>query len=153
MTNVWLWWKKSKAIAFSACKSRLNFRVRDQFEIKILKVRLMNTTFKNIELEPAIIQKAGTCQRVTSKNTRTHSNWAREVFIWFVRGCLIFTAVNLIILIRMAYITDSVKLVSSCARSIVTFDIGLHEVCVRVGGRQNVLGRSLSWGAWPLSLE
>ena len=27
------------------CKSRLNFRVRDQFEIKIFKVRLMNTTY------------------------------------------------------------------------------------------------------------
>ena len=49
----------------------------------------------------------------------------------FVSGCLILTAVNLIILIRMGNITD--RLVSSCARSIVTFDIGLHEVCVRVG--------------------
>ena len=50
-----------------------------------------------------------------------------------VSGCLILTAVNLIILIRMGNITD--RLVSSCARSIVTFDIGLHEVCVRTGGR------------------
>ena len=41
--NTWQW-KKSKAIAFPACKSRLNFRVRGQLEIKILKVRLMNTT-------------------------------------------------------------------------------------------------------------
>ena len=49
-----------------------------------------------------------------------------------VRGCLILTAVNLIILIRMAYITD--RLVLSCATSSVTFDIGLHEMCVR-GGR------------------
>ena len=48
-------------------------------------------------------------------------------------GCLILTAVNLIILIRMGNITD--RLVSSCARSIMTFDIGLYEVCVRVGGR------------------
>ena len=50
-----------------------------------------------------------------------------------VSGCLILTAVNLIILIRMGNITD--RLVSSCARSIVTFDIGLHEVCVRTGVR------------------
>ena len=50
-----------------------------------------------------------------------------------VSGCLILTAVNLIIVIRMGNITD--RLVSSCARSIATFDIGLHEVCVRVGGR------------------
>ena len=48
-----------------------------------------------------------------------------------VRGCLILTAVSLIILIRMAYITD--RLVLSCARSSVTFDIGLHEMCVRGG--------------------
>ena len=52
--------EKSKAIAFPACTSRLNFRVRGQFEIQILKVRLMNTTYfisilKKIELEPAII--------------------------------------------------------------------------------------------------
>ena len=33
----------------------------------------------------------------------------------------------------MGNITD--KLVSSCARSIVTFDVSLHEVCVRVGVR------------------
>ena len=38
-----------------------------------------------------------------------------------VSGCLILTAVNLIILIRMGNITD--RLVSSCARSIVTFDM------------------------------
>ena len=50
-----------------------------------------------------------------------------------VSGCLILTAVNLIILIRMGNITD--RLVSSCAKSIVTFEIGLHEGCVRVGGR------------------
>ena len=45
-------------------------------------------------------------------------------------GCLILRSVNLIILIRMGNIND--KLVSSCARSIVTFAISLHEVCVRL---------------------
>ena len=46
MINAWQW-EKSKVIAFPACKckSRLNFRVRDQFEINILKVRLMNSTY------------------------------------------------------------------------------------------------------------
>ena len=33
----------------------------------------------------------------------------------------------------MAYIID--RLVLICTRSNVTFDIGLHGVCVRVGGR------------------
>ena len=124
MINAW----QSKAIAFPACKSRLNFRVRGQFKIKILKVRLMNTTslicilnklilslrsfekqqlfksasqehdlfyihFKKIELEPAIIWKVATCQRITSKK---HSNsvgrylslhtvsryWSAETLFW-----------------------------------------------------------------------
>ena len=49
-----------------------------------------------------------------------------------VSGCLILTAVNLIVLIRKAYITE--RLVKLC-KIYLTFDIGLHEVCVRVGGR------------------
>ena len=57
----------------------------------------------------------------------------RDGYVIIVSRGLILTAVYLIILIRMGNITD--RLVSSCARSIVTFDIGLHEVCVRVGGR------------------
>ena len=36
---------KNWTIAFPACKSRLNFRVLGHFEIEILKVRLMNTTY------------------------------------------------------------------------------------------------------------
>ena len=48
-----------------------------------------------------------------------------------VSGCLILTAVNLIVLIRKAYITE--RLVKLC-KIYLTFDIGLHEVCVRVGG-------------------
>ena len=45
MINAWLLWEKSKAIDFPARKSRLNFRVRDQFEIRILKAQNMNTTY------------------------------------------------------------------------------------------------------------
>ena len=44
-----------------------------------------------------------------------------------VSGCLILTAVNLIVLKRMVYKTE---------RSIVTFDIGLHEVST--DGRKGV---------------
>ena len=57
----------------------------------------------------------------------------RDGHVTIVSGCLILTAVNVIILIRMAFITGT--LVSSCARSSVTFDIGLHEMCVWVGVR------------------
>ena len=48
-----------------------------------------------------------------------------------VSGCLILTAVNLIVLIRMAYITK--RLVEWC-KIYCDIDIGLHEACVRVGG-------------------
>ena len=73
MINAWQW-EKSKAIAtVPTCKynSQLNFRVRGQFEINILKVLLMDTTYftcilKKIELEPAIIWKVSTCQRIPS---------------------------------------------------------------------------------------
>ena len=45
MTNTWTWWEKSKANLFPACRSWLNFRVRGQFEIKILIARHTNTTY------------------------------------------------------------------------------------------------------------
>ena len=80
MINAWQW-EKSKAIAFPACKckSRLNFRVRGQFEINILKVLLMNTTyfiwilkklnlslwsFEKYELVSGYLQKIHRTQRV-----------------------------------------------------------------------------------------
>ena len=57
---------------FPVCKSWLISRVRGQFEIKSLIVRLINTTpyflcVKKIELEPVIIKKVVTCQWITSK--------------------------------------------------------------------------------------
>ena len=66
MTNV----RKVKS-NFPVCW--LTSRIRGQFETKSLIVRLINTTFyflcvKKIELEPAIIRKVVTCQRITSKN-------------------------------------------------------------------------------------
>ena len=45
VTNAWSWRAKSKATVFPACNSWLNFRVRGQFEIKILIVRHINTTY------------------------------------------------------------------------------------------------------------
>ena len=57
----------------------------------------------------------------------------RNGHVTVVSGCLILTAVNLIILIRMGNITN--RLVLACARFIVTFDICSHEVCVRLGVR------------------
>ena len=45
MTNAWPRWEKSKTTVFPACNSWLNFRVRGQFEIKLLIVRHINTTY------------------------------------------------------------------------------------------------------------
>ena len=89
MTNAWPWWEKSKATVFPACNSWLNFRIRGQFEIKILIVRHINTTYfiwiKKNKLEPAIIWKLVTCQRITSKNTRPRwvDTWARDTARWY----------------------------------------------------------------------
>ena len=66
-----------------------------------------------------------------------------------VNGGQILTAVNLILLIRTAYITD--RLVSSCARFSVTFDIGLHEMCLRVGVRY-VITNFLGWIPYQILL-
>ena len=83
MINPWQW-EKSKAIAYPACKSGLNFRVRSQLEIKILKRThkhdLFHMHFKKIELEPAIMWKVATCQRIPSKNTQTQwvDTWVRN---------------------------------------------------------------------------
>ena len=70
------------------------------------------------------------------------SSSARDGHVIISSGCLILTAVKLVILVRMAYIID--RLVSRCARSIVTFYIGLHEVCVRVG-RRTLHHNQISW--------
>ena len=90
VTNAWSWRAKSKATVFPACNSWLNFRVRGQFEIKILIVRHINTTYfiwilKKIKLEPAIIWKPVPCQRITSKNTwpRWVDTWARDMVKWY----------------------------------------------------------------------
>ena len=77
----------------------LNFRVRGQFEIKMLIVlghSDINTTYfiwilKN-KLEPAIIWKLVTCMRITSKNTRHLSPRYGQVIL--VSGYLVLTAVN-----------------------------------------------------------
>ena len=72
VTNAWTWREKSKATVFPARSSWLNFRVRGQFEIKILIVQHINTTYfiwilKKIKLELAIIWKPVPCQRITPK--------------------------------------------------------------------------------------
>ena len=97
MTNTWTWWANSKATVFPACSSWLNFRVRGQFEIKILIVRHINTTYfiwiKKNKLEPAIIWKLVTCQRITSKKYSTSMGghlspqygqryWSADTLFW-----------------------------------------------------------------------
>ena len=101
MTNVWLWWEKWKASVSPACIFWLNFRVRGQFEIKMLIVlghSDINTTFHiNFKNEPAIIWKLVTRQRITTKK---YSTWMgrhlspRYGQVILVSGYLVLTAVN-----------------------------------------------------------
>ena len=102
VTNAWTWREKSKTTVFPACSSWLNFRVRVQFEIKILIVRHINTTYfiwilKKIKLEPAIIWKPVPCQRITSKKHLTSMGRnlsPRYSQVILVSGYLVLTAVD-----------------------------------------------------------
>ena len=103
VTNAWTWWEKSNSTVFPSCSSCLHFRVRGQFEIKILIVGHINTTYfirifflKN-KLEPAIIWKPVPFQRITSKKYVT--SMGRNLSPRFaqvipVSGYLVLTAVN-----------------------------------------------------------
>ena len=114
---------------FPACKSWLNSHVRGQFEIKSLIVRLINTTsyflcVKKIELEPTIIWKVITCQRITSK-TRTQwaDSWAHDtVRWWWSTDAVVLTAVNWLNCIRMANFRINGLLTASVSK---TFQSGL----------------------------
>ena len=100
--RAWPGWEKSKATIFPACNGWLNFRVRGQFEIKILIVRHINTKYfiwikKKIKLEPPITWKLVTCQRITSKKYLTSMGRhlsARYGQVILVSGYPILTAVN-----------------------------------------------------------
>ena len=102
MTNAWTWREKSKGTVFPACSSWLNFRVRGQFEIKILIVRRINTTYfiwtlKKIKPEPAIIWKPVPCQRITSNEHLTSMGRhlsPRYSQVILVSWYLVLTAVN-----------------------------------------------------------
>ena len=87
MINAWQW-ENSKVITFPACKynSRLNFRVRGPFEINILKVLLMNTTYficilKKLNLSLRSFEKYQLVSGYLQKNTRTQwvDTWARDM--------------------------------------------------------------------------
>ena len=102
MTNAWSWWAKSKGTVFPVCNSWLNFGVRGQFEIKILILRQTYTAyfiwiFLKIKLEPAIIWKLVTCQRITLKKYLTSMGWhlsPRYSQVILVGGYPVLTAVN-----------------------------------------------------------
>ena len=93
---------KSNWHVFPACKNWLNFSFRGQFEINILIVRhIQNTTYfiwiKKNKLEPAIIWKLVTCQRITSKRYSTSMGRhlsPRYGQVILVSGYPVLTAVN-----------------------------------------------------------
>ena len=87
MTNAW-WWAKSKATVFPACNSWLDFRVRGQFEIKILIVRHLNTTYlisiflKKLNLSLFIILSPYLKTSNLSADNFQKNTWLRWVDIW-----------------------------------------------------------------------
>ena len=76
--RAWPWWEKSKATVFSACNSWLNFRVRGQFEIKIIMMRHItkHNLFHIVSYE--FFKK----NWITSKNN-TRSLWTRDTVRWY----------------------------------------------------------------------
>ena len=86
------------------CRNRwLNFRVRGQFEMKILIVRahknnIFHINLKKIKLKPATIWKLVTCQRIASKNTRTRwvDTWTRDLVGWYWSADTVFYSCQLI---------------------------------------------------------
>ena len=99
MTSAWPRWEKSKTTVFPACNSWLNFRVRGQFEIKLLIVRHINTTYfmslkKKTTLEPVIIWKLATVQRKKYSTSMGGHLSPRYGQVILVSGYPVLTAVN-----------------------------------------------------------
>ena len=102
MINAWQW-EKSKAISFPACKSRLNFRVGGQFEIKILKLRLMNTTYficilKKMNLSLLSFEKQQHFQSAAHEHDLFYIHFKKieveHAIIWKVATCQRITSKN-----------------------------------------------------------
>ena len=98
MTNAWSWWAKSKATVFPACNSWLNFRVRGQFEIKILIVRQKYTTYfiwtfkKKITWACDHLQTSNlSADNLTSMGRHLSPRYGQVIL---VSGYLVLTAVN-----------------------------------------------------------
>ena len=92
----------AKPLVCIGLKNWLNFRVRNRFEIQILIVQRINTTYTmcicwNFELESAIIWKLVTCQQITSKkhaNSMGRPLSPRNGHVILVSRYPVLTAVN-----------------------------------------------------------
>ena len=104
MTNAWTWWEKSKATGMSSLPIKTGWILASEVSLKskfslcgTYKTQHISYEFKKIELEPAIIWKLVTCQRITSK--RYSTSMGRQVSprygqVILVSGYPVLTAVN-----------------------------------------------------------
>ena len=100
MTNAWPWWAKSKATVLpviagwiSGPRSVFN----ENFNCAAQKQNIFHMNEKKIKLEPAIIWKLVTCQRITSKRYSTSMGRhlsPRYGQVILVSGYPVLTAVN-----------------------------------------------------------
>ena len=104
MTNAWTWWEKSKTTGMSSLPVKTGWILASEVSLKskfslcgTYKTQHISYEFKKIELEPAIIWKLVTCQRITSK--RYSTSMGRQVSprygqVILVSGYPVLTAVN-----------------------------------------------------------
>ena len=121
MTDAWPWWEKSKATGMSSLPVKTGWILASEVSLKLkfslcgtYKTQHLSHELKKIELEPAIIWKLVTCQRITSKRYSTsmgrHLN-PRYGQVTLVSGYPVLTAVNW----SQHWCTICVQYQSSCA--------------------------------------
>ena len=104
VTNAWPWWEKSKATGMSSMPVKTGWILASEVSLKsklslcsTCKTQHISHEFKKNRLEPAIIWKLVTCQRITSK--RYSTSMVRHLSprygqVILVSGYPVLTAVN-----------------------------------------------------------
>ena len=100
MTNAWPWWEKSKATGMSSLPVKTGWILASEVSLKstfFKKTQYISYELKKNKLEPAIIWKLVTCQRITSKRYSTSMGRhlsPRYGQVILVSGYPVLTAVN-----------------------------------------------------------
>ena len=100
MTNAWPRWEKSKATGLSSLPVKTGWILASEVSLKstfFKKTQYISYELKKNKLEPAIIWKLVTCQRITSKRHSTSMGRhlsPRYGQVILVSGYSVLTAVN-----------------------------------------------------------